>query len=468
MNSPLRILYLEDDPRDAELIQETLEGDAIVCEVARVETEAEFVASLKRGGVDLILADYTLPSFDGISALKIVRQDWPHVPFIFVSGTLGEEVAIEALKNGATDYVFKTRLSRIVPSVQRALLQAKEKVELRRAEEALRRSETYLAEAQKISHTGSFGLNLSTGEIYWSRETYRIFDLDPAAKVTFEMVMQRTHPEDRQIVQESMDRVSREMSAFDFEHRLLLSEGMVKYIRVVGHPAKSESGHFEIVGAVTDITDRKLSEQRLRRSEADLLEAQRVSHTGSYKHHIASGLITSSPEAYRIWDIRPEEDTTNPEFWFSRIHPEDRVRFRDLYMKCLREKTAYETDFRIVLPDGTIRHEHSAGRPVLNNAGEIVEYVATTVDVTPAKLAEETIRQDERELREIVNTIAQLVIFLGTDGQVIYANRFTLEYTGLSLEEMQGEGSRDRVFHPDDVERLREERHRALFARHPV
>src|SRR5579863_2951461 len=143
MNSPLRILYLEDDPRDAELIQETLEGDAIACEVARVETEAEFVASLKRGGVDLILADYTLPSFDGISALKIVRQNWPHVPFIFVSGTLGEEVAIEALKNGATDYVFKTRLSRIVPSVQRALREGEVRIERMRAEEALRRSEAY-------------------------------------------------------------------------------------------------------------------------------------------------------------------------------------------------------------------------------------------------------------------------------------------------------------------------------------
>src|ERR1700743_1973001 len=117
MKSPLRILYLEDDPKDAELVQDTLEADGIVCSATRVQSEADFVAALEQNSFDLILADYTLPSFDGMSALKIAQRRWPHVPFIFVSGTLDEEVAIEALKIGGTDYVFKTRLSRIVPSV---------------------------------------------------------------------------------------------------------------------------------------------------------------------------------------------------------------------------------------------------------------------------------------------------------------------------------------------------------------
>src|SRR5579863_1744189 len=157
MKSHLRILYLEDDPSDAELVRETLASEGLSCEVTRVETEADFIESLYQGGVDLIFADYTLPSFDGLSALKIARRDWRDVPFIFVSGTMGEEIAIEALKFGATDYVFKTRLSRLAPSVRRALREADERIGLSQAEEALRRSETYLAEAQKLSHTGSFG-----------------------------------------------------------------------------------------------------------------------------------------------------------------------------------------------------------------------------------------------------------------------------------------------------------------------
>src|ERR1700722_7988225 len=250
MKSLLRILYLEDDPRDAELVQETLANDGIGCHVTRIETEADFIASLEEGGFDLILADYTLPSFDGLSALKIAQQKWAHLPLIFVSVPLGEEVATEANKIGATDYVFKTRLSRIVSSVQRALREADERTGLSHAEEALRRREAYLAEAQKLSHTGSFGWDVSSGEINWSRETFRIFGYEPATRATIEHVMQRTHPEDRPSVQQFIDRASREMTAFDFEHRLLLPEGSVKHVRVVGHPSRNESGRLEFVGAI--------------------------------------------------------------------------------------------------------------------------------------------------------------------------------------------------------------------------
>ena len=182
MNSPLRILYLEDDPKDAELVQAMLEAEGVDCLVTRVETRVDFLASLEQDGFDLILADYSLPSFDGISALKLAVDKRPELPFIFVSGTMGEEVAIEALKIGATDYVLKTRLSRILPSVQRALREGQERAERTFAEEALRRSEAYLAEGQRLSHTGSFGWNVQSGENYWSEETYRIFDFDRTIK----------------------------------------------------------------------------------------------------------------------------------------------------------------------------------------------------------------------------------------------------------------------------------------------
>jgi CheY-like chemotaxis protein len=137
VNSILRILHLEDDPRDADLVQAKLEAEGLDCRVTRVETDAEFRAALGEDGFQLILADYTLPSFDGISALKIAVTQRPEAPFIFVSGTLDEEVAIEMLKMGATDYVFKTRLSRIFPAMQRALREGRERAERKRAEALL-------------------------------------------------------------------------------------------------------------------------------------------------------------------------------------------------------------------------------------------------------------------------------------------------------------------------------------------
>ena len=154
MRPSLRILSLEDDPNDLGLIQDTLEAADIACDLLRVDTQSAFEDSIANG-VDLILADYTLPSFDGLSALRLAISACPEVPFIFVSGTLGEEVAIEALKIGATDYVLKTRLSRLVPSVRRALREAEERAAHRRAQQALARSESHLTEVQRLTHTGS-------------------------------------------------------------------------------------------------------------------------------------------------------------------------------------------------------------------------------------------------------------------------------------------------------------------------
>jgi C4-dicarboxylate-specific signal transduction histidine kinase len=131
-----------------------------------------------------------------------------------------------------------------------------------------------LAEAQKLSHTGSFGWDVSSGKMYWSQETFRIFEYDPPIEPTLELVMHRTHPEDRALVRRVVDRVSHEKKDFDFEHRLLMPSGSVKYLRVVGHPSKGESGGFEFVGAVTDITERKRAEAELHQREVSLREAQ--------------------------------------------------------------------------------------------------------------------------------------------------------------------------------------------------
>jgi PAS domain S-box-containing protein len=419
MKSQLRILYLEDDPRDAELIQEALAVDGITCHATRVETEADFIASLEQGDFDLILADYTLPSFDGLSALKIAQQGRPHVPFIFVSGTLGEEVAIEALKVGATDYVFKTRLSRIAPAVRRALRESEKRIELSQSEKALRRSEAYLTEAQKLSRTGSFSWDVSSGEIYWSRETFRIFEYAPTAKITIELILQRTHPEDRSAVQHFIDRASRERAEFDFEHRLLMPDGSVKYVRVVGQPSKDESGSFEFVGAVTDITDRKQADEKLRRSEAYLAEAQRLAHTGSWAWNVRTGDTFWSEEMFRIVGYDPEKTKPTLSRFLERVHPEDRPQTEHkMRMESTGlEKADSEAEYRIVFEDGTIRYLHSVARAVVNESGEVTEVIGTTMDVTERKRAEEEherLRQAQADLARVtrVTTMAELTASL--------------------------------------------------------
>jgi PAS domain S-box-containing protein len=418
MPHPLRILSIEDDPKDAELNQDLLEAEGIACEVTRVDTQAALVASLEQGGIDLILADYSLPSFDGISALKLAMKACPDVPFIFVSGTLGEEVAIEALKIGATDYVLKTRLSRLAPSVLRALREATERAERKRAQESLRQSETYLAEAQRLSCTGSFGWNVSSGEIYWSEETHKIFEYDWPLKPTLELVFRRIHPDDRDLVQQAIDRASEARAKLDYEHRLLMPDGSVRYLHVLARVLEPPSGNLEYVGAVTDVTATKRAEETLRESEAYLAEAQRLSHTGSWAWASATGEIRYwSEECYHVQGFDPRGGLPRFEAFFQRLHPDDQARIRKTLEAAARNKSGFEFDYRIVHPSGKIRDIHTVGHPVFSPSGDLVEFVGTVMDVTERKRAEEErerLRQMQADLAHInrVTTMGELTASL--------------------------------------------------------
>jgi PAS domain S-box-containing protein len=231
---------------------------------------------------------------------------------------------------------------------------------------------------------------------------------------------------------------------------------------------RSEERLREVVETVSeDITERKRAEAKLRRSEESLLEAQRLSHIGSWKLDVASGAVIVSPEIHRIFGVDPDEDTSRLEFWFSRNHPEDQKRIREFFERSTIQKTDYDADFRIVLPDGTIKHLHAAGHPVLNESGDLMEFVGTTMDVTEQvqtraalenalqeiKQRNEALRAREQNLDLIINTIPALVWSSRPDGSAEFFNQHYLNYVGLSAEEVKDWGWTGAV-HPDDLNGL--------------
>ena len=326
----------------------------------------------------------------------------------------------------------------------------------KRSEAALLRSQMYLTEAQRLSGTGSFGWNIASGEIIWSDQTFRIFECDRAIKPTVEFVLQRTHPEDRAAVRDTIDHVSRDGRDFDLEHRLLMPDGSVKHVHALARSARDASGGIELFGAVTDVTIARETERRLRRSEAYLAEAQRFSRTSSWAWDVRRREFAyRSAEQYRLFGLDPEKDAPSPQPFRDRIHPEDRRRVSEMTRWAVQEKADYEVDFRIALPDGSIRYVHSVGHPLIGNDGEVLELVGTHIDVTEQHHAKETLRKafdeikkSEDRIRLVVDSIPSLVWRAGPDGIPDFLNQPALDYTGLSLDQV--ETGWPRAFHPDD------------------
>jgi len=269
----------------------------------------------------------------------------------------------------------------------------------RRAE---RRSEAYLAEAQRLSHTGSFGWKPSTGEIIWSEETFRIFQYDRSTKPTMELVIQRVHPEDATLASRIVERASEDGKNFDLEYRLLMPDGAVKHVHIVAHAERDASGELEFAGAVMDTTESKRAEEALRRSESYLSEAQRLTQTGSWAWRVAGrDALHLSEEWYRIYGFDAEEGMPAWEERLRRVHPEDQAKWQAAIDRAIREKSDYDVEFRILLPGGTVKYIHTVGHPVLNQSGDLVQFVGSAMDITERKRGEVLLAGENRLLEMI-------------------------------------------------------------------
>jgi PAS domain S-box-containing protein len=199
------------------------------------------------------------------------------------------------------------------------------------------------------------------------------------------------------------------------EARVRRADGDYRWLLIRNVPLRDELGNIvNWYGTAIDIEERHRALDALRRSEAYLHDAQRVGHTGSWRHDVLSGIVTISPEARRIWGLNPDQDSSVSEFFFGRMHPEDRRVVEQEYRAAQLKKAEFQSDFRIVLPDGAVKNIQSVGHPILNQSGDIVEFVGAAMDVTERKRAEEALRQAQADLAHVsrVTTMGELTASL--------------------------------------------------------
>jgi len=210
------------------------------------------------------------------------------------------------------------------------------------------------------------------------------------------------HPEDLPHVVARWQHAIQTGEPPEWEHRLRRADGNYRWFQLRGFPwRKGDDTPIRWYCLITDIHDRKNAEQALRRSEAFLLEVQRLSHTGGWRYDAATDTVESSPEVLRAHAVQPGEDPSRPAFWFDRIHPEDRPRVEAEFARCLHQRTAYRAGFRNVLPDGRITYQYTTGNPILNHEGDVVEFLGASMDMTEHWLATTELERASQEVRDL-------------------------------------------------------------------
>jgi PAS domain S-box-containing protein len=277
MHETLHILHLEDNLKDASLIEAFLETEGIVCDIVCVSRRNEFCAGLEKANLDLILSDFSMPGFDGLSALELARKHRPEVPFIFLSGTIGEELAVEALREGATDYVIKDRLTRLPTAIRRALREREETRQRRVIEEELRKSEERFKYAARATQDLVWEWDLATNQIWRSDNYETLFGHMPGEDGTgIESWHKRIHPQDvDRVLTGIRAAINSSQETWLDEYRFLRADGTAANVFARAHIIRDAGGRaVRVIGATMDITKRKQADERIREQAALLDRAQ--------------------------------------------------------------------------------------------------------------------------------------------------------------------------------------------------
>jgi PAS domain S-box-containing protein len=324
--------------------------------------------------------------------------------------------------------------------------------ELQTSAQLLQRSEFYLTEAQRLGHIGSWVFDPAGGFDYWSRELFQIYGLDPAEDApTLGAYLACVHPHDREFMTSLIKRMLAEGLGCDVTKRIVRPDGEIRHIRCVGAPVVEKGILKRIVGNAIDVTEHEILTQELRRREAYLAEAQRLSHTGSFGWKPGSGEIVWSDETYRIFEYDPAEKMTFDRI-IERVHPDDRALVLETVERASATGVAFDSTHRLLFADGRVKHLHVLAR-ALQNACDELEFAGAVVDITQAKRAEEKLRLSERELRTLVEAIPAYVGTNQPDGSVDFISQSWLDYTGFSREQGLGWGWGSAI-HPEDFDRV--------------
>lgn len=414
----LRAILVEDSEDDALLLVRELTHHAYEVRHLRVETRDALEQALRTGEWDLVLCDFTMPRFRGTDALRVVKELGIDVPVIFVSGTIGEDVAVEAMKAGAHDYVMKGNLKRLIPAIDRELREAEVRRNKLQAERELKESEQRLRYVIDHDANGIVVVDQDGGTIFANKAAGILVGKSPAELVGRQFGIPIAGDNEPPV----------EVSVVGKE-RMAIAEMAVTSIVWCKKPAFLVSLH--------DVTKRKEAENALKESEFWLRESQRVSQLGSYVYDIEQDQWTGSAALDGIFGIGPEYQRT-VKGWLDLVHPDDRSMMDEHLADVLNKTHKFDKDYRLAGGLGQERWVHGLGEVVCDEEGRPVKIIGTIQDITERKRAEKALQNSEEKFRALFEFAPDAYYLMDRHGTFLAGNAGAETLTGYNRSELVG------------------------------
>lgn len=435
MERKLKILFVEDILLDAELIWREIEKNNIYFERLLVDNGSDFLEGLRSFNPDIIISDFSLPQFDGLKALLIRNENAPFIPFILVTGSINEEVAVECMKAGADDYILKGNLSRLGPAIKNAIIKIRLAEEKKTADENLKKSEMRLLKAQSIAHVGNWELDLSTKTIWFSNEGLNIFGFENNTnEIKLSQVQECVLKEFSPLMDELIDKLLKYNEPIEAEFKIKhFTENDLRSVYLKAELiVEPDSEQVKVLGVIQDITNRK-------KAEEDLKNSQQIFQTLSLL--VPVGIFRTNPDGYTTY-LNPKycelADLTNEKAlgfgWLNSVHPEDREKLSKNWLENVRNGQGSGAEYRFIRKNGSIIWVTGNVVPEYNE-GIITGYIGTIIDITDQKNFEERIIQERSLLRTLIDNIPDTIYIKDLDCRKILANKSDIEIMGVVSEE---------------------------------
>lgn len=408
MSTPLRVLMVEDSEDSCLLITGELEKKGYASRWQRVESSAAMRQAFTDDTWDVVIADFVVPEFNAFASLKVAQELAPDLPFIVVSGNLGEDLAVAVMKAGAHDYVTKGNLTRLVPAIERELREAETRRARRQAEDALKQKEA-LSRAVLDSLSASIAVLTRDGTIVatnanWDAcrsESALAASWHPAGTTNYLDVFRPGggFPSAEKALAGILSVLEGACPSFALEYSLPWNTN-TRWFLLHATPLINYGGavvsHLDLTGMKQAEEALSQAREALRKSQASLLLAQRIGHVGSWEYDVATQTMEWSAETYRIFDQAPEGGRPTLRQFLNLLADEDRPIVSQGFEKALQERSSYRADCRIFRPDGSSRFVHLQAQLILDATDKPVQMIGTIQDITDRKMLEEQVRHSQK------------------------------------------------------------------------